>query len=320
MKKILVVRFSSIGDIVLTSPIVRGIKKQLQAEVHFLSKKKFTTLISANPYIDKIWGIEKEVKEVIPQLKAEKFDFIVDLHHNLRSFQLKRKLGLPSASFPKLNLQKWLLTQFKINKLPPVHIVDRYFQATQALGVKPDKEGLDFFIPADTTLPFDLPPTPYVAFAIGGTYSTKRLPNHRIIELCNQINKPVLLLGGPEDQQNASIIIKELKDIHYDYCGQLTIHQSALVLQQSSWVISHDTGLMHIASALKKPIYSIWGNTIPDFGMYPYFGSQKNLNISLEVKKLSCRPCSKLGKDQCPKGHFKCMETIDFKPVIDSII
>jgi len=319
LQKILVIRFSSIGDIVLTSPVVRCLKAQTKAEVHFLCKTSFRTILEANPNIDKIYSIKKDVKEVIPQLKAEQYDVIIDLHKNIRSLQIRRALGVKSYSFDKINIEKWLIVNFKINRLPDHHIVDRYMKAVEKLGVKNDGQGLDYFIPSDQEvnlnelakqLNFGESLQQYTAFAIGAAHATKRLPQEKIIDICKSVKSPIILLGGPQEQQ-AGVQISAVAGKHVlNTCGQMSLHQSASLVRQATEVISHDTGMMHIAAAFSKKIYSIWGNTIPEFGMYPYYPYGINNNISVEVKGLSCRPCSKIGAEQCPKGHFRCMKEI----------
>ena len=140
--KILLIRFSSIGDIVLTTPVIRALHTQLGAEVHLLTKQSFAGVLSANPYLRKIWSIEKQVREVSQALKKEDFTAIVDLHRNLRSWQVRLALWrTPSYAFDKLNRQKWLLTRWKINHLPKIHIVDRYLAAAAPLGIKNDGQG-----------------------------------------------------------------------------------------------------------------------------------------------------------------------------------
>jgi ADP-heptose:LPS heptosyltransferase len=322
MAKILVIRFSSIGDIVLTTPIVRCLKKQLQgAQVHYLTKKAFFPIVENNPYIDKVYSIQSEVAEVIEELKQEKYDFLVDLHHNLRTMQVKKALKVKSASFPKLNIEKWLMVNLKMNRLPNVHIVDRYFKTVESLGVNSDGEGLDYFILKQdevgiNTLP-QLHHNGYVAFVIGAKHYTKQLPEHKIISICKKIAFPVILLGGPEDAEKAKHIEQAVGDKIYNACGKYNINQSASLIKQAKKVITHDTGLMHIASAFKKDIISVWGNTIPEFGMYPYKPGAGSMIT--EVKNLNCRPCSKLGYKACPKKHFNCMEQIDEAEIIKNI-
>jgi len=305
--KILVVRFSSIGDIVLTTPVVRMLKKQLNAEVHFLTKSAYITLLKNNPYIDYVYQIERSVNEAIKDLKKEKYDFVIDLHNNFRSRILKLKLGVPSKRFNKLNIDKFLLTKFKINSLPNVHIVDRYLSTIKHLNIKNDDKGLDFFLSDNDSVDISQFPKDYIAFVIGGQHATKMLPTQKIISICKKINKPILLIGGSDDIDRGKQINSDAKNT-VNTCGKYTIMQSAFLIKHSDYVITHDTGMMHIAAAFKKKIYSVWGNTVPAFGMYPYRAENSKI---IEVKGLNCRPCSKIGYDKCPKGHFKCMQEID---------
>ena len=310
--KILVVRFSSIGDIVLTTPVVRVLKKQINAEVHFLSFSKYANIISANPNIDKLHTIEKNINEIVDVLKKEKFDLLVDLHHNIRTQLLKSKLHIPAKSFSKLNLQKWLMTTFKINMLPNTHIVDRYLDTVKHLGVSNDNLGLEFFL-SDKDEVENLP-SEYVVFAIGGRHNTKKLPNEKIISICKNTNQRIILIGGKEDSKNGQEIVSATNNTE-NTCGKYSIGQSAFIIKNAKQVITHDTGMMHIAAAFQKKIYSIWGNTIPDFGMSPYLANPDSKII--EVKNLSCRPCTKIGFQKCPKGHFNCMNKIDENLFLD---
>ncbi len=322
VKKVLIIRFSSIGDIVLTSPVVRCLKKQLGTEIHFLTKSAYASIVRSNPHIDKVFEIKKEVKEVIKDLKLEAYDYIIDLHKNLRSFQVKLALRRKTASFNKLNYEKWLVTNFKINKLPAVHIVDRYIETLDSLGVKNDRGGLDYFIPETEEIDIDqyhLKTTGFIAFAIGAAHLTKRLPLEKIIDICSGLKIPVVLLGGNEDKERGEEIVQKVagKNI-LNQCGALSIHQSASFIRQSHQVISHDTGMMHIAAAFNKPIISIWGNTIPEFGMIPYNPAERFRSEIFQVTDLKCRPCSKIGYSNCPKTHFKCMKEQPVDKIITS--
>ena len=306
--KILVVRFSSIGDIVLTTPVVRMLKKQLNAEVHYLTKSAYISLLKNNPYIDFVYQIEDSINEVVADLKKENYNYVIDLHNNLRTQILKFKLGVPSRSFNKLNMEKFMLTTFKMDSLPEGHIVDRYLDTVISLGVKNDNEGLDFFLKDEDKVDLSQFPDSFLAFVIGGQHATKILPTEKIISIINKLNESVVLIGGPEDTEREGQIIAATKNT-FNSCGKYNINQSAYLVKNAKHVITHDTGMMHIAAAFKKKIYSVWGNTVPEFGMHPYL-SDSNSKI-IEVKDLSCRPCSKIGYDKCPKGHFDCMQKID---------
>ncbi|MCO6501291.1 MAG: glycosyltransferase family 9 protein [Vicingus serpentipes] len=323
--KILIIRFSSIGDIVLTTPVVRSLKEQLEGEleIHFLIKKQYRSIVDHNPNISKVHTIEKSTNEVLEVLVQEKFDYVIDLHKNLRSKRVVKKLKSLVFTFDKINYQKWLLTAFKINKLPALHIVDRYFGAVKTLGVENDNKGLDYFIPAaDEVNVTDLPVTHqngYVAFAIGAQHFTKRLPSNKISSICKKANQPIVLLGGNEDKEVGEKISQEVGGAIFNSCGKFNINQSASLIKQSKVLITHDTGLMHIGVALGVQIISVWGNTVPEFGMYPYYPNQPEKYTIIQNKKLSCRPCSKIGYNKCPKGHFKCMNDIDEEEVLKGL-
>lgn len=312
--KILILRFSSIGDIVLTTPVIRCLKTQIpNCEIHFATKSFFNVILNTNPYLSKLHLLDSDLNSFVAALKKEEFDYVIDLHNNLRTRIIKFKLGVKSFCYDKINFQKFLITQFKINRLPKIHIVDRYIEAVSELGVKNDGKGLDFFIDANTDrLPlFD--EQEYAVYAIGGQHFTKKLPFEKQIELLTKINGKIILIGGKEDEE-AGILLANCSSNIINLCGRLSIHQSALCIQKSRYVITHDTGMMHIAAALNKNIISIWGNTIPEFGMTPYYEKNtKSKSIIVENNNLSCRPCSKIGYEKCPKGHFKCMINLNFE-------
>ena len=320
--KILVLRFSSIGDIVLTSPVLRMLHQQLKAEVHFLCKEHFRSLVEANPYVSRSFGIKKSVTEVAEVLKAERYDYIIDLHKNLRSRRFTFFSGAKVLTFDKINIEKWLLTTFGINLLPKVHIIDRYLKAVEPLGLKDDGKGLDYFIPAAEEVDLSqLSPTlkagDYIAFAIGAAHATKRLPQDKILEICKSIDQAIILLGGKGEKEVGQGIAAQSSSV-LNLCGQLSLHQSASIIRQARGVITHDTGMMHIAAAFQKKILSVWGNTIPAFGMFPYYGQAPDQNQSFQVEGLACRPCSKIGYASCPKEHFRCMREQNIEAIIQA--
>ena len=331
IKKVLILRFSSIGDIVLTTPVIRAIKLQLEdVEVHYGTKKPYADILNNNHYVDKVHVLGESLDDLIRELKSENFDYVVDLHNNLRTRLIKLRLNKPSKSFPKLNWEKWLMVNLKVDKLPNKHIVDRYLEAAYELGIKKDQFGLDYFIPEKDEIEQNWLPEShqkeYVAYVIGAQHNTKKLPFNRMVELCDKINKPIVLVGGPDDvalgekverffeqTENSAPYEEKLMEMGkktkiFNACGKFNLNQSASLVKNATYVFAHDTGLMHIAAAFKKNIFCIWGNTIPMFGMYPY----KTKFTILENTKVNCRPCSKIGFQKCPKGHFNCMNKIVF--------
>ena len=318
MVKFLIIRFSSIGDIVLTTPVLRCIKSQVEdAEIHYLTKKAFENILSPNPYIDKLYLLDGSLNELIPQLKSADFDYIIDLHHNLRSSIVKHRVRAVSFSFYKANFEKWLMVNFKINRLPKVPIVDRYLDTVSLFDIKNDENGLDFFIDQKDEVDVKLLPESfqngYVGFVIGAKHATKKMPKEKIVQIVKSAGLPVVLLGGKEDLKEAMFIQEQAGENCFNACGKFNLGQSASLVRQARIIITHDTGLMHIAAAFRKKIISIWGNTIPEFGMYPYLPDTQSKFF--EVKGLKCRPCSKIGYQKCPKGHFDCMNKIDVKEI-----
>jgi ADP-heptose:LPS heptosyltransferase len=314
MPKFLIIRFSSIGDLVLTSPLVRCLKQQVNnSEVHFLTKKSFQEVIQHNPFIDKKIFFEGSYRPLLAQLKKEQYDAVIDLHHNLRSFFIKQSLGIKSFSFHKENFRKWKMVNLKSRIILP-HVVKRYLQTVSAFGVKDDGKGLDFFLPDEWNtegpsvkkIISQQVHSRYIAVVVGAKHATKQPP----VELLSSLikNRNAVLLGGKEDADRAAQISQGKH--HLNLCGQLSLSESAWVIKHAEKVITPDTGLMHIAAAFGKEIISLWGNTVPGFGMTPYFGNQPDNSKIFEVI-LSCRPCSKIGHAQCPKKHFDCMNRQD---------
>jgi len=322
--KFLIIRFSSIGDIVLTTPVIRCLKKQVpDAEVHFLTKSSFLPVVQHNPYIDKIHLLSHSWELMIEELKAEEYDYIIDLHHNTKTLRVKSALKKKSFSFYKLNIEKYIYTSIKLNVLPKTHIVDRYLKTVESFGVENDGAGLDYFISKEEeTKREDIPASHsagFVACVIGAALGTKQWPVHKWKEFCQQLEHPVILLGGPEDVA-AGNEIAAIDDVKvYNACGKFKLNESADLVRKAKLVITNDTGLMHIAAAYKKPVISLWGNTVPSFGMTPYYGASMVPNTIIQVNKLWCRPCSKIGYKKCPLGHFKCMEKIEVAQVLQIV-
>ncbi|UEG52335.1 glycosyltransferase family 9 protein [Mucilaginibacter daejeonensis] len=315
--KILVIRFSSMGDIIYTTPVVRCLKQQLpNAEVHFLTKPAFRYIYDNNPYVDKLLLLQPTLGQSIADIKAEGYDLIVDLHSNLRTSIIKLRTGIRSYTYDKQRLRKWLSLKFNLKLVPPVHLVDRYLKAVAPLGVVNDGQPINYYIKNQYQLTDLLPASHlqgYVAFVIGATHNTKRMPNHKIISICNQISKPIILLGGNDVKANGDEITNAVSARVYNACGVTTLDESVFLVSQADSLLGFDTGLTHIAEAFDIPIASIWGSTVPELlGVQPYM-VKRSLVAGVE---LPCRPCSKFGQEKCPLGHFKCMNDMPELPLI----
>ena len=326
MPKILVIRFSSIGDIVLASPVFRCLKKQLEgAEVHFVTKISFKMVTIANPYIDRFFYLGKDLNELIAELKKEKYDHVIDLHNNLRSWKIRRALKVNCYVIDKLTIQKLLLTKLNIDIMPGVHITQRSLKTIVPLGVGDDGLGLDYFIPTEEVVKIKDIPTShqagYIAIVIGANHFTKKMPVHKLQELCRKIDHPIMLVGGPQDNKEGEAIASVDHVKIYNTCGKFSLNESADLVRNSKLVISHDTGLQYIACAFQKPVLAIWGGTSPKLDVEPYYGTGFKIDAANPIYEniflnLSCQPCSRYGTKKCPLEHFNCMEKQDIDAIV----
>jgi heptosyltransferase-2 len=314
--RLLFIRFSAIGDIVLASAAFRCAKQQLPGvEIHLLTKRSMKAVTEANPYIDQFHYLDSDLSATIQELKDCSFDYIVDLHKNLRSFRIRVALGVPVLAYDKLSVEKFLLTKFQINRMPDRHISLRSVDALAPLGVVYDGKGLDYFIPATTQVP-ELFPEGYVALVIGASYATKKLPLDSLKQLVKLIPHPVVLIGGPEEKVDGEELVLVDSDRIINTCGVYSLHESAALVRDARLVISHDTGMLYIACAFEKSVIAIWGATSPDLQVEPFMPLHSKTRVFQSVvPNLSCQPCSNFGTKTCPKGHFNCMKQQDLPAI-----
>jgi ADP-heptose:LPS heptosyltransferase len=342
--RLLFIRFSSIGDIVFTTPAIRCAKQQIPGvEIHFLTKMAMKAVTVANPYIDHFHYLDKDINATIHQLKACNFDYIIDLHKNYRTYKIQKALGVPMLSYKKLSLEKFLLTKLHLNYMPSRHIVDRSLDTLSALAVVNDGKGLDYFIPKEVVLQSNALPDAfaagYIALVIGASYATKKLPVNALQNLCHKIPYPIVLIGGKEDEAEGAAVeaINPIKI--YNACGKFNLHESAILVKQARTVISHDTGFLYIACAFHKKTVAIWGATSPALQVEPYYPEAQQVNqptlntntatailnhnemyFNAIVPNLPCQPCSNYGSKNCPQGHFACMKQQDLQSIADKAI
>ena len=308
LKKILIIRLSSIGDILLTTPLIRSLKKQNPAiQIDFLLKEEFYELVQNNPHITNIHKYTKhsfEKQILINALIANTYELVIDLQNNLRSREITRPLHCRILRFKKNSINKFLLVHFKINKLKEApQIPVRY---AEAAGVELDIEGLDFFTDnePDPKLKTD---EKYIGLCPGAKHFTKRWPKEYFIELGNRLESTgykVVFFGGLEEVELCSEMENQIKNA-LNLCNT-NILQVGSDMKMCRAIYTNDSGLMHLASAVKVPVIAFFGSTVKEFGFYPY----KAKSIELENRNLSCRPCTHIGRKSCPKIHFKCMKEI----------
>ncbi|MDI9356396.1 MAG: glycosyltransferase family 9 protein [Chitinophagaceae bacterium] len=323
--KILIIRFSSMGDIVLTTPVIRLLRKKFpESEIHFCTKMAFKHLIESNSFIDKIYTLEDSLFLLIGQLRSEDYTYVIDLHKNIRSLIISIFLWKKTMRIRKYALQRYLYIQWKWDFLPKKRISDRFIDVLKTLEVYDDGQGLDYFIDKNYSLD-TLPHTHkdgFIAMVIGGNYYTKKLPLDKIIELCKSISYPIILIGGKEEKSTGDLVAKNVGiEKVWNRCGAVSVNESADIIKKSKLVITNDTGMMHIASAFQKDIFVFWGGTSPKLGFEPYYGfANRNKSKNFIVSDLSCQPCSKFGTHNCPKKHFACMNLQNIEAVVKETV
>lgn len=319
LKKILLIRLSSLGDIILTTPVVRCTSTHFNAEIHYVTRKQNAFLVQHNPYINKVVAVDKDPMEQLTFFRSQHYDQVIDLHANLRSIRFSALLNRPTVRFNKLNVEKWLLVNLKIDRMPPVHLVDRYFDALKRTGVENDQQGLDYFLPPEAENEaremVDIPEGDYSVIVAGAKHFTKQIPVQVARQITERVPGTILILGGGEDARKGEEIAAGQERV-INCCGKLSFDASAWLIRGAGLVITSDTGLMHVAAAFRKPTLVLWGNTVPAFGMYPYTPGNQHLSINIESPDLKCRPCSKIGFDACPKQHFRCMRDANIDQII----
>ena len=289
--RILVIRFSSIGDIVLTAPAVASLRQAIHGpcEIHYLTKANMAAVVEGfSALIDRVHTIEESTAEVQEALKGLNFDYVVDLHNNVRSRSIKRTLGLISFTVDKQNWAKWLLVR-GWRRTPVTSIVERYVEAfAGAFGAVVPEAWPALF--EEGTAPAGLPAT-YAVLAIGATHAGKQLTPSLMQTIVDRSDVPVVLIGGSGDAERA----KALKGSKAtSLVGKTTLAESAAVLRGAQHVYAGDTGMMHLAAAMGTPVTSFWGCTRPSLGMAPWNPAQGSAIIVPDAQ-LGSSPCSKLG-------------------------
>jgi ADP-heptose:LPS heptosyltransferase len=303
-------------------------KQQLpDAELHFLSKRCFEDVTACNPYIDRFYYYEKNLEELIGQLKKEQYDYVIDFQKNVRSYKIRAALNVKVLSYKKLRLEKFFLTKLHVDIMPGRHITQRCLDTVKSLGVEDDGYGLDYFLDKNNLVgESDLPASHgngYVAVVIGASYYTKKLPVAKLQQLCLLIDRPIVLIGGKEDMIEGAAIASADPVKIWSACGRYGLNGSADLIRSSELVISHDTGMQYIACAFNKQVLAIWGGTSPLLDVEPYYGEcflmtqEGSPYTNFVVPGLRCQPCSSFGSKKCPAGHFKCMKGQDVQAIAD---
>ncbi len=318
IKSILIIRLSSLGDVLLTTPLIRTFKKKYpNIEIDFVVKESYLEALKYNIHLRQILTYHPDrTNELIKQLKEKRYNLVIDLQNNLRSRKILKNLGVETVVFKKPTFKKFLLVTTKINLLKDKMSIPFYYSKSLD-NLQLDENGLDLFIPQDVESKLKKDEK-YIGFCPGSRHFTKMWPAEYFIELGNMLTKEgfkIVLFGGKDDKEIVKFIEGKIKN-SINLCNDNKLLQTAEDMKKCSLIVCNDSGLMHTATAVKTPVAAIFGSTVQEFGFAPY----KAKSIILENKSLSCRPCSHIGRDECPKGHFKCMLDIKPKDVYNNII
>jgi len=325
-QKILVIRFSAIGDIILTTPVIRALKKQYpNAEIHYLTKKRHVDLVKYNPYLNRVITFDPEhtsLYSLIVQLRQQQYDWVIDLHKNLRSTMIRTFLSAKrTTTYTKGYWRRFLLIQFKYQSAKPYsHVIDKYFSRIKKYGVNNDQQGTEVFYPRELKEGikklFSLSGNEIVAICPGASYFTKRWTKDGFEEVGRALikeGKKVVCLGAESEKELCEGIAHAIGA--RSLAGKLNLLEAAYVLQSSSLAITNDSGLLHLAESQNTPVVAIFGSTVEELG---FFSSLKE-SVIVQNKEINCRPCHGKGKNKCPKSHFNCMKKNDKKQVLSEV-
>ena len=320
LHKILVIRLSSIGDIVLTTPFLRRLNARFpDCEMHYVVRKEYASLLREHPKIARLFELDTskgtdELRKLRRTLCNEGYDAVFDLHNNFRSRFLCRNIHAPRHIIRKRTFKRFLLVHFKWNFFRTiVPVPERYIETAAVYGVTPDNEGCDLFVPSDVLENVKAklvdrgwnPERRLIAIAPGSKHFTKRWPAEKFNEvmrlLMNNTGANILILGSSEDK-----IHTPGNERVMDFCGEFSLTETIAALRLASLVICNDSGLMHAATSQGAPVLALFGSTVREFGFFPYHARSR----VLEIEGLACRPCSHVGRASCPEKHFRCMNDI----------
>ena len=338
--KTLVIRLSSIGDVVLASPLIRVFRKQFpSAQIDFVVRKEYAELVRFNPNISTTIEFDadggfKELQLLKENIRQERYDLILDIHNSLRSRYLRFFSGAKKVVvIDKRIIARTMLVRFKKNFYRNiVSIADRYIETVKDYGVENDNRGLEIFITdkirsnvSEKLASFNLHRfEKVIGFCPSAKHETKRWPAERFIDtgvqIAKKLNAKILLFGGIADGSLCQTIVHSINQVTgmeraSDLSGQFSLLETASAMEYCDIVLTNDSGLMHIAAAMKKKVIAIFGSTVREFGFFPV-GTE---SVIVERNGLYCRPCSHIGRDSCPEKHFRCMKEIQVEEVIKSI-
>ena len=334
-KKILIIRLSSIGDVLLATPVIRLLKNKFpDSQIDFVIKNEFSELLKYHPFIDHLYGYDKNneinsLKKIKQDAREKQYDLIVDLHKNFRSYYLTSGSGAKKiVRYKKGVFQRFLLVKFKLNfykKIIP--IFQRYLNCIERFDIFYDDKGLDIFFDQETVQSAFEKYSKFlnnsaaltIGVAPGAKHATKRWTAEGFSSVINFLvqntNARIILFGNRADQKIVKSFSIEKPQFVLNTTGELSLLETTALMNHCDLVLTNDSGLMHLASALKKKVVAIFGSTTEQLGFFPYLTEY----IVIQNNRLKCRPCSHIGRNNCPRQHFKCIKKITGEQVIEGI-
>ncbi len=325
---ILVVRFSAIGDIILTTPLIRALRGQYPgARISMLTKQQYVPLLADNPYLDEVFGIDRtrSVREIAADIRSIKYTHLLDLHGSLRTRALRMLAPGPWSGYSKRRFARELLIRARRNVYKDnVPVPERYFEAADALDVRPDGGPPDFFLSAAAEARAEawlaqagIGRRSFVAIAPGAAHATKRWPLPQWVTLARQVIESgvdVVVLGGIDDSALANELATRVGAHAASAAGALGLQETGAVIKRAAALVSGDTGVMHMATGLATPVVALFGPTVRQFGFFPY-----QAHATILERDLPCRPCSAMGGPACPLEHHLCMRQITSEAVFTAL-
>jgi len=319
---VLAVRFSSIGDVLLTTPLLRALRSRYpEARISVLTKPAYAPLLSHNPHVTEVLEAlpDRPLRTLARELRARRYTHLLDLHDSIRSRLLRAMVPGSWSTYPKHRLARTVLIYTKRDYYRDRRpVAQRYFDAARSLGVEPDRKRLDFFLSADAEREADswlaragLADRPLIAVAPGAAHATKRWPAehwHLLARRLLEDDFDMVVLGGSEDVTLAQSIAAGAPERIMNAAGEFGLQETGALLRRARTLVSGDTGVMHMAAAVGTTVVALFGPTVRPFGFFPYTDRAEVIELGL-----SCRPCSSKGGPRCPLGHHRCM--LEITPV-----
>lgn len=336
IQKILIIRLSSLGDILLTTPLLRVLRNRFpRAQIDYVVRKEYSEILRTNPAVTNLYLLDlslgiKALLDMREVVHNGNYDLILDLHNSIRSKVLRFGFQGSTRTINKRVIRRWVFVKFKWNLYREViPVPDRYMETAKEFGITNDGKGLELFIPEEvkarvtSVLPdFLRDDTLIIGLCPLARHKTKQWLKERFVETARRLHSrygiKVMVFGSSAEQEVCKTIVDDINNqcgtIAFNCAGLFSVLETAAAIDKCTLVISNDSGLMHVAAAQKRKLVAIFGPTVREFGFFPY-GTPA---IVVERKGLHCRPCTHIGRAHCPKRHFRCMTDITVEEVVEA--